>query len=518
MSALYDRLAIVGLGLIGGSIGLAARKRGLAAEIVGYSRSDGSRQGAVAAGAVDQATDDLAAAVRHADLVYIAVPVGVIAEMVVQIAPVVPIGCTVTDAGSVKSQVCRDGTRFLPASFIGGHPMAGSEQSGIQAATADLFEDRSYILTPLDADEELLAGLIEFVKALGARAIVTSPEEHDRSVALTSHLPHLWASALMLGLSRAGDEPGQLATFSGGGLRDTTRIAGASPELWKDIFLTNQTQLLHACDVAEKALADLRRAVQEDDIAAILELLGQARQFREQLCLAGGGRDMTCPGLKVAIDGPAGAGKSTVARDVAAELGYVFIDTGAMYRAVAYFAKERGLAPGTNDDEIGRLAGQLTHEFRTVDDGRHLFVDGTDVEAVVRLPEVARLSSPVSAIPLVRHNLVIAQRQMAAGGGIVMEGRDIGTVVLPDAEVKVFLTASPQERARRRYRQLRESGMEVNYEDILHEQNVRDQRDSSRAVAPLRKAEDATEILSDGLAREEVVARIVGLVRERQNA
>ena len=518
MATLYDRLAIVGLGLIGGSIGLAARKRGLAGEIVGYSRSETSRQGAVAAGAVDQVTDDLQGAVRDADLVYISVPVGVIAEMLVQIAPAVPLGCAVTDVGSVKTQVCQDGARFLPASFIGGHPMAGSEQSGIQAATADLFVDRSYILTPLDADEELLSRLIQFVKALGARPLITAPEEHDRFVALTSHLPHLWAAALTLGLSRGGDEPQQLATFSGGGLRDTTRIAASSPELWKDIFLANQAQLLHGCDVAEQALADLRRAVQDDDITALLVLLGQAQQFREQLCLPEGGSEMSCPGLKVAIDGPAGAGKSSAARDVAAALGYVFIDTGAMYRAVAYLAKEKGLALGTDDDEIGRLAGQLSYEFRTVDTARHLFVDGQDMEALVRLPEVARLSSPVSAIPLVRHNLVIAQRQMAESGGVVMEGRDIGTVVLPDAEVKIFLTATPQERARRRYRQLRESGMEVSYEDILHEQSVRDQRDSSRAVAPLRKADDAVEILSDGLTGEEVVARIVALVQERPNA
>lgn len=227
---------------------------------------------------------------------------------------------------------------------------------------------------------------------------------------------------------------------------------------------------------------------------------------------------MSCPGLRLAIDGPAGAGKSTVARDVARELGYVFIDTGAMYRAVAHFVMQEELTLGKDDEAIGELAGKLRFEFRSVGEARHLFVNDEDVEAVVRLPEVGRMSSPVSAIPLVRHNLVVAQRQMAAGGGIVMEGRDIGTVVLPDAEVKVFLTATPEERARRRYRQLRDMGMEVNLDDILREQNVRDQRDSSRAVAPLKKADDAIEIISDGMAREEVVARIVGLVRERQNA
>ncbi|MBU0609530.1 MAG: (d)CMP kinase [Armatimonadetes bacterium] len=518
MPVLYERLAIVGMGLIGGSIGLAARKRHLAGEIVGYSRSESSRQGALTAGAVDQVSDDLLAVVRGADLVYVATPVGTIADLLEAIAPALRIGCTVTDAGSVKAQICRDGARFLPACFIGGHPMAGSEKSGVLAATADLFVDRSYILTPQDADEELLERLLEFVRSLGARPLIASPDEHDRLVALTSHLPHLWASALALGLSRSADEARELAGFAGGGLRDSTRIAGSSPELWKDIFLTNQAQVLAACTRAEQALADLRRALQEDDIPALLELLGQAKHFRDDLATATGGSQMTCPGVRVAIDGPAGAGKSSVARDVAHELGYTIIDTGAMYRAVAYFAKGKSLAPGLNDEEIGQLAAQLSYEFRTVEGERHLFVDGQDVEPVVRLPEVGRLSSPVSAIPAVRHNLVIAQRQMAAGGGIVMEGRDIGTVVLPDAEVKIFLTASPQERARRRYRQLRDMGIELTYEDILHEQNVRDQRDSSRAVAPLRRADDAVEILSDDLTEAQVVAKIVAIVRERQHA
>lgn len=517
MGALYERLAIIGLGLIGGSLGLAARKRGLAEEIIGYSRSDSSRQAAVAAGAVDQATDDLLAAVRGANLIYIATPVGTMPFIMEQIAPVVEIGCTVTDAGSVKSIVCREGAHFLPASFIGGHPMAGSEKSGVQAARADLFSGRSYILTPVEADEELLTRLIDFVKSLGARPIITTPEEHDRLVALTSHLPHLWIAALVVGLSRAGEKPDVLASFSGGGLRDSTRIASAAPELWRDIFLSNREEVLAACRQAEKALGELRNAIEEEDIAQLETLLSAGRNFREELIKAWGSESV-CHGLRIAIDGPAGAGKSTVARLVAEELGYTYIDTGAMYRAVAYFAMQKKLVPGRDDAAIGKLSGELHFEFRPVNGELHLFVNGQDVEAVVRLPEVGRLSSPVSAIPLVRHNLVIAQRQMAAGGGVVMEGRDIGTVVLPDAEVKIFLTASPEERARRRYRQMRAMGIEVSYEEILHEQNVRDQRDSSRTVAPLRRAADAIEICSDDLTAAQVVAQIVQIVHERQNA
>lgn len=525
MAVIYERLAIIGCGLIGGSVGLAARKRGLVGKVIGCARSERTRDAALGCEAVDEVTDDPVAAATGADLVYLAAPVGTIPALLEQIAPVVELGCTVTDAGSVKAAICREGNRFMPGIFIGGHPMAGSEKTGVQAAHPDLFVGRSYILTPQDADEELLARLTRFVRALGAIPHVTSPEEHDQMVAQTSHLPHLWASGLALSLAESRSESGsaadgwdELVPFVGGGLRDSTRIAASDPVLWRDIFLSNRDNVLRSCAAAGKALEKLRQAVETEDAEGLIELLGKAKAFREYLTVTAGGADMTCPGLKLALDGPAGAGKSTVARDVAKALGYVFIDTGAMYRAVAYFAMQQDLAPGRDDEAIGELAGTLTYDFRNVGEERHLFVDDQDMEAVVRLLEVGRLSSPVSAIPLVRHNLVVAQRQMAAGGGIVMEGRDIGTVVLPDAEVKVFLTATPHERARRRYRQLREMGMEVTLEDILNEQNVRDQRDSSRAVAPLKKAANAHEICSDGMSREEVVAAIVKLVQERQGA
>ncbi len=512
----YERVAVVGIGLIGGSLALAAKRLGLVGDVIGVARSEATRAAAIEVGAADQVTDDVAAAVKEADLIYVSAPVGAIPALLEQLAPEVRLGATVTDAGSTKAAICRTGLHLLPASFIGGHPMAGSERAGVWSARADLFEGRTYILTPQGADDELVERFVAFVSALGARPVLSSPEEHDRMVAYSSHLPHLWAAALAVGLARL-PEPADLLPFVGSGLRDTTRIAASDPTLWHDIFLANRSNVLRACDLVETALQELRGAVTEADSTRLLAYLQQAKAFRDSLGHAEPAPEGVQRGLRLAIDGPAGAGKSTVARDVAKALGYTYIDTGAMYRAVAYFAMQAGLVAGRDDEQIGELSGRLRFEFRPVGDERHLFADGQDVEHAVRLPEVGRMSSPVSAIPLVRHNLVVAQRQMAAGGGIVMEGRDIGTVVLPDAEVKVFLTASPQERARRRYRQLREMDIEVSYEEVLNEQMVRDQRDSSRAVAPLRKADDAVEIVSDGLQREEVVARIVALVRERQD-
>jgi len=207
----------------------------------------------------------------------------------------------------------------------------------------------------------------------------------------------------------------------------------------------------------------------------------------------------------LAIDGPAGCGKSTVAQMLARRLGYIYVDSGAMYRAVAFRASQAALDVERDAEEIGNLAGELSFEFQQVGDEQHLFVDDEDVEEAIRSVEVSNLSSPVSAIPQVREHLVAAQRQMAAQGGVIMEGRDIGTVVLPDADLKVFLTATAGERARRRWRQLQEQGIIEDYEQVLRDQLERDKRDSSRAVAPLRPAEDARELVTDELTIQQVV-------------
>jgi len=216
----------------------------------------------------------------------------------------------------------------------------------------------------------------------------------------------------------------------------------------------------------------------------------------------------------IAIDGPAGAGKSSVARGLARRLGYTYIDTGAMYRAVAYRALQAGLDVNTDPEAIAELAGRLRFEFREVDGARHLFVDGEDVEGPIRTREVGNLSSPVSAIPGVRRHLVAAQQRMARNGGCVMEGRDIGTVVLPDAKVKVFLTASAAVRARRRQLQLAQRGIHRSLEEILRDQKERDERDSNRSIAPLRQADDAVLIDTDNMTEDQVIEAIIALVRK----
>jgi cytidylate kinase len=212
--------------------------------------------------------------------------------------------------------------------------------------------------------------------------------------------------------------------------------------------------------------------------------------------------------MVIAIDGPAGAGKSTVARAVAAELGFTYLDSGAMYRCVALAALEAGV-----DLDDGNALGSLAEGLEVGFDGRRVLLAGRDVSDTIRTPPVTAAASRVSVHPRVRAAMVERQRQLIAGGSYVAEGRDIGTVVSPEAPLKVFLTASDEERARRR---AAESGEPV--EAVLEAQRRRDARDSEREHGALRAAEDAVELDTTGLALEEVVGRVVDLARARSLA
>lgn len=214
----------------------------------------------------------------------------------------------------------------------------------------------------------------------------------------------------------------------------------------------------------------------------------------------------------IAIDGPAGAGKTTIAREIARRLGYKYVDTGAMYRAVAWKSIEMDVSL-SDEDAIVVMAGDMDIDFAE-GDGSRILVDGTDVSKSIRTPAVTSLSSPVSAISGVRKHLVAQQRRLAGNGGVVMEGRDIGSVVLPEADLKVFLTASIEERASRRYAEMQASGMQVDIERLKQDIAERDHRDSTRTDSPLCKANGAVEIDTDALSIEQVIDIIIGLCRE----
>lgn len=219
--------------------------------------------------------------------------------------------------------------------------------------------------------------------------------------------------------------------------------------------------------------------------------------------------------VSVAIDGPSGAGKSTIARAAAKELGYVYVDTGAIYRTVGYFAYSRGVEPQDREAVVALLP-QIEIEMGYGEDGlQHMVLNGQDVTKEIRLPQISMYASHVSAIPAVRDFLMEMQRSAARRSSVIMDGRDIGTVVLPHADVKIFLTASAEERANRRHAELLARGTPQDYDTILAEIQQRDYNDTHRATAPLRPAEDSVLLDTTSLNFEESCRRVMEIIRER---
>ena len=219
--------------------------------------------------------------------------------------------------------------------------------------------------------------------------------------------------------------------------------------------------------------------------------------------------------IAIAIDGPAGAGKSTIARLAAKELGYIYVDTGALYRTIGLAAFRRGLTAEDKEQIIAMLPEiKVALAFNNRQE-QIVLLDGEDVSGLIRTPEISMMASAVSAIPEVRAYLLDLQRDMAHTNNVIMDGRDIGTVVLPDAKIKIFLSASPECRARRRYDELVEKGMDVKYEDILSDVIARDYADSHRDIAPLKSADDAINVDTSGEDLETSVNKLLGIMRER---
>lgn len=217
--------------------------------------------------------------------------------------------------------------------------------------------------------------------------------------------------------------------------------------------------------------------------------------------------------ISVAIDGPSGAGKSSMARRLAADLGYTYVDTGAMYRAIGLYARRAG-ADTKNADAVGALLPQIQLDIRLQDGAQHILLNGEDVTEAVRAEEIGMAASDVSAHPAVRTFLLDTQRNLAASRDVLMDGRDIGTVVLPNATVKIYLTASADARARRRLAELLEKGKQTDYATVLADIERRDYQDTHRAVAPLRQAEDAVLVDTSDIGIEESFALLKKTILE----
>ena len=218
--------------------------------------------------------------------------------------------------------------------------------------------------------------------------------------------------------------------------------------------------------------------------------------------------------IAVAIDGPAGAGKSTIARAAAAQLGFVYVDTGALYRTIGLAVCRRGI-DGTDVPGILATLPEIQMGLTYQDGAQHVLLDGEDVSDAIRTPQISTYASQVSSVPEVRAYLLDLQRDLARRQSVIMDGRDIGTVILPDAKVKIFLTASPEKRAARRCAELREKGQDVTVEGILADMERRDALDASRAVAPLKQAEDAVLVDTSDLTLEQSIEAVLTVIRDK---
>lgn len=221
--------------------------------------------------------------------------------------------------------------------------------------------------------------------------------------------------------------------------------------------------------------------------------------------------------IAVAIDGPSGAGKSTIARTAAKNLGFIYVDTGALYRTIGLAVFRKGF-DALNADEVISVLPSVNISLKYVDNVQRVYLDCEDVSELIRTPEISLFASRVSVIPEVRKFLLSMQRDIANKNNVIMDGRDIGTVILPNAEVKIFLTASDEKRAERRYLELCSKGVETTLEQVLKDMRERDEKDSSRSVAPLKQANDAVLLDTSELSLEQSIDAVINIIKNSQNS
>lgn len=286
MTVHFRQVAIIGAGLIGGSLGMVLKGRGLADSVVGVGRRVENLKAAVELGAIDRYVSDAHDGVRDADLVVLATPVDTYERQLRDWGGSLARGAIVTDVGSVKGPLVARAEELVPEGvrFVGGHPIAGREKTGVAAGSPELFHGARCVLTPTRrTDPQALQAVRELWEAAGSIVLTMDPMVHDRVLGAVSHLPHVAAFALMTALDevRAGLAPEvDLLSYAGGGLRDTTRIAASSPEMWRDIFLWNRDNLLHLIEVYEVHLRRLKQLIREGDGGGIEKELERARQAR----------------------------------------------------------------------------------------------------------------------------------------------------------------------------------------------------------------------------------------------
>lgn len=281
---MINRLAIIGVGLIGGSLSLALKKAGQVAEVVGYSRTESVRQEALQLGVIDRAAASIADAVKNADMIFLAVPMGAMTSVLSELAPHINDQTIITDGGSAKAQVVAAarlalGERF--SQFVAGHPIAGNEKSGPSAAFATLYNDHRVVLTPVtETNPQSLEKVRAMWQATGAEVVDMAVEHHDKVLAATSHLPHLLAFNLV-GMLAKSDDCDEVLRFAAGGFRDFSRIASSDPVMWRDICLSNSAAILGLLNDYRQGLDSLEKAITSADGDYLINEFKRAKQARD---------------------------------------------------------------------------------------------------------------------------------------------------------------------------------------------------------------------------------------------
>lgn len=510
---------VAGCGLLGTSVARAFRRANPQAVMIGIEPHQQSRDDALKQGVFTQVVGSLGeakslvVAISGAHVIAVAAtPPAHLAETMVELA----LWCDlVMDVGSIKAPVV-EALQALPAAarltnLVPCHPMAGSHERGPAAAFAELFDRRWVFVVPLPTSSAShVKDAHAFWSSLGASTEEIDAHAHDTAVAYTSHLPHLLASAYM---EVETPEPAAAGT----GFMEFTRLAKANPEMWGQVLVSNRAAWQPVLRSYIKVLQRIDGMVDSADatqVEAWLEARKEDRLAAEQGAVAGAstgasGRAVEPP--VITIDGPSGSGKGTLAKALAKRLGWHLLDSGSLYRIVGWAAESRGL-PLDDEPQLAKLALSLVIRF----DDDETWVDGVGAEAHIRTEEAGAAASHVAALPEVRAALDKVQKSMRKAPGLVADGRDMGTVVFPEAQLKIFLEASAEVRAERRYKQLKEKGSPANVRALLDAIKDRDERDKGRAVSPLVPAEDAVVLDSTAMTIDAVIEQAFELARDRQ--
>src|SRR3990172_4727863 len=398
----FKTITIVGVGLIGGSFARVCKNKKLADRIIGFGRDEKNLKRAVGLNVIDSYSLNLRDAVSNSDFIILATRVFSIIKIAREMMPYLKKGAIVTDAGSVKGEIVREIDEILSKEifFVGAHPIAGTEKSGVEASFVELFEGHKCVITPTDkTNSAALEKVKEIWSETGSEVILMDADKHDRYLAAVSHLPHAVAYALVNAVGGLDEKEKGVLSFSAGGFRDFTRIAASHPAMWRDIFLMNKKNVVDMISLFQSTLENIKKAIINDD--------------------------------------------------------------------------------------------------------------GEDITSKIRDEEVGNGASIVSAYSGVRNAMLIKQREIGKSGGVVMEGRDIGTVIFPNANIKFFLAASAEERGRRRHLELEEKGENVERDRIVEDIRKRDNKDASREIAPLRRADDSIVIDTTGISIDEVVENML---------